>query len=121
MTNATKVLGFLVGVLAIGLVIVNGRINSIPAPATGGIYETNVKYFRAGLKAGSADQFAVSATGAVTAQSLALSNSSATSTATIGCVNGYATSSATAVYQKYLAVATTSSNGFVTWAYGSCP
>jgi hypothetical protein len=37
-----------------------------------------------------------------------------------GCINTVATSTATPVKLIFLAVATTSSNGFVTWAYGSC-
>lgn len=37
-----------------------------------------------------------------------------------GCINTVATSTATPIHMVLLAVATTSSNGFVTWAYGNC-
>lgn len=37
-----------------------------------------------------------------------------------GCINGIATSTATPIKYIFLTVATTSSNGFVTWAYGKC-
>lgn len=38
-----------------------------------------------------------------------------------GCITTIATSTATPVRLNFLAVATTSANGFVTWAYGACP
>lgn len=48
--------------------------------------------------------------------------SSGTSTlATVGCIQAYATSSATTIKLVYNTVASSTGNGFVLWAYGTCP
>ncbi len=50
--------------------------------------------------------------------------SGATSTSKVGCVQAIATSSATTLKLVFSTVATTSdvaNNGFVEWAYGTCP
>jgi len=75
-----------------------------------------------GLAVGTSQQFQVDSSGIVTAGNVSIPTAAnATSTLTVGCMTSYATSSATSVKLKFLSVATTSANGFVTWSYGSCP
>lgn len=126
MTDLPKSVVFIAGAV-IGLVasvMFSGGMN------LSGVYNQVNNTFREGIKAGASDQFYVETDGdVVTSGDVTISGgqltvpttANASSTLVIGQVQTYATSSATVVCQKYLAVATTSSNGFVTWSYGACP
>jgi hypothetical protein len=130
---AVAVVAGLLGVLAflgvhLGSNASFGSITPVAQTAYNTIWYVN------GLFGGSAQQFAVDASGNVTAGNLTMgktltltTSNTATSTATIGCVNTYATSTATAVkftLSSALSATTTfsgTSAGYVTWSYGSCP
>ena len=138
MTNTLKAVGLVVVGAVVGALVAVSFVGSLGA--VGGVYNKVTNYFADGISVGSTGQFAVSSTGVLTTSGSivsagAISGTSgtfsgdvtipttqgATSTLIVGQVQTYATSAATVVCQKYLAVATTSANGFVTWSYGSCP
>ncbi|MDO8566653.1 MAG: hypothetical protein Q7R58_00685 [bacterium] len=74
------------------------------------------------IKNTAASTTAISGTVTADANLTLLNAQSATSTLTAGCIIATASSSGTKVKLNFLAVATTSANGFVTWSYGtSCP
>lgn len=137
MSKTEKVLGFgvlIAIVIAVGAFLQVGGI-SVGTISPNDLTSTNFTQLTAsdGLAVGTSQQFQVSSVGAVTAGAISATTGAfsgdvtiptvqgATSTLIVGQVQTYATSAATVVCQKYLEVATTSANGFVTWSYGVCP
>lgn len=139
----------------IGLVIVGAVVGGLLAasfgsvvPSVGGVYSQSEKTFGQGIAVGTARQFVVSSTGALTTSgaissasiastgavsgttgtfsgdvSVTTSNT-ATSSIEVGCIQQYATSTATA--WKFVIVASstqiaTGYNGLVYAKYGTCP
>lgn len=120
--TALKSIGLVVAGVIVGLLfsVVKGDNN------LGGVYNQVSNHFISGLYGGSADQFRVDSTGAVTGPS-----TTTTGDVTVGqdlvlmdndfCINFYSTSTATLVKMVASTTVASGSNiGVMTMQYGSC-
>ncbi len=105
----------------------NRIVNSLTEVVSGEQFGGNTSYqrqsFVEGFWGGTGRQLSVSRTGLFTSSSdmVLTTEANATSSLRVGEIETFATSSATIICLNFLAIATTSADGHVTWSYGNCP